>query len=51
MNLIGKTLGQYQIVEQIGQSDVTTVFKAHQSALERHVAGDDRFCAVPEFVS
>jgi ATP/maltotriose-dependent transcriptional regulator MalT len=38
MNLIGKTLGQYQIVEQIGQSDATTVFKAYQSALGRHVA-------------
>jgi serine/threonine protein kinase/ATP/maltotriose-dependent transcriptional regulator MalT len=38
MDLIGKTLGQYQIVEQIGQSDATTVFKAYQSALERHVA-------------
>ena len=38
MNLIGKTLGQYQIVERIGQGGMATVFKAYQSALDRHVA-------------
>jgi serine/threonine protein kinase/tetratricopeptide (TPR) repeat protein len=38
MDLIGKTLGQYQVVEQIGQGGMATVFKAYQPALDRHVA-------------
>ena len=38
MNLIGKTLGQYQIVEQIGQGGMATVFKAYQPTLDRYVA-------------
>ncbi|HDQ72935.1 MAG TPA: hypothetical protein ENN19_12690 [Chloroflexi bacterium] len=39
MNLyIGKTLGRYQVVEQIGQGGMATVFKAYQPAMDRHVA-------------
>lgn len=36
--LIGKTLGKYKIVEQVGQGGMATVFKAHQLGLERWVA-------------
>jgi serine/threonine protein kinase len=35
---IGRTLGQYQIIEQIGQGGMATVFKAYQPNLDRHVA-------------
>lgn len=37
-DLIGQTLGQYRIVEQIGQGGMASVFKAYQPGLERHVA-------------
>ncbi|GAB4433902.1 MAG: hypothetical protein Kow0031_15540 [Anaerolineae bacterium] len=36
--LIGKTLGQYQLVEQIGQGGMATVYKAYQPGLDRYVA-------------
>ncbi|MBI5567217.1 MAG: protein kinase [Chloroflexi bacterium] len=38
MDLIGKTLGQYEIIEAIGRSGMASVFKAYQSALDRFVA-------------
>ncbi|HSD83460.1 MAG TPA: protein kinase, partial [Anaerolineae bacterium] len=38
MDLIGKTLGQYHIVEPIGHGGMAAVFKAHQPALDRFVA-------------
>jgi len=38
MDLIGKTLGQYKIVESLGQGGMAAVFKAYQSALDRYVA-------------
>ena len=38
MDLIGKTLGQYEIVEPIGHGGMAAVFKAYQPSLERHVA-------------
>ena len=36
--LIGKPLGQYQIVQELGRGGMAVVYKAHQPALQRHVA-------------
>ncbi len=36
--LIGKKLGHLEVVEQIGQGGMATVYKAYQPALDRHVA-------------
>ncbi|CAG0936018.1 serine/threonine-protein kinase PknK [Thermoflexales bacterium] len=38
MDLIGKTLGQYHIVESIGHGGMASVFKARQPTLDRFVA-------------
>ncbi len=38
MDLTGKTLGQYEIIEAIGRGGMASVFKAYQSALDRFVA-------------
>jgi ligand-binding sensor domain-containing protein/tRNA A-37 threonylcarbamoyl transferase component Bud32 len=35
---IGRQLGAYQIVEQIGQGGMATVFKAYQPSMDRYVA-------------
>jgi serine/threonine protein kinase len=37
-SLINKTLGQYQIIEEIGWGGMAVVYKAYQPALERYVA-------------
>ncbi len=35
---IGKRLGSYQILEQIGQGGMATIFKAYQPSMDRYVA-------------
>ena len=37
-DLVGKTIGQYQIVESIGAGGMATIFKAYQAAIDRYVA-------------
>ncbi|MEW6231283.1 MAG: protein kinase [Chloroflexota bacterium] len=37
-DLVGKTLGRYEIKELIGQGGMATVFKAYQISLDRYVA-------------
>ncbi|MDX1523843.1 MAG: protein kinase, partial [Anaerolineae bacterium] len=38
MDLVGKTLGQYQIIKRIGAGGMAKVYKAYQPGLDRYVA-------------
>ena len=38
MSLIGKSLGQFRVVERLGMGGMSTVFKAYQPTLDRYVA-------------
>ena len=38
IDLIGHTIGQYQIVEKIGKGGMADVYKAYQPGLDRYVA-------------
>src|SRR3989304_3159414 len=37
-DLIGKTIGRYQVLEQVGRGGMADVYKAHQPSLDRLVA-------------
>ena len=52
MNLVGRDLGQYHVVELIGQGGMAAVYKAYQPALERHVAIKvlpEQLALIPDF--
>ena len=37
-DLVGRTLGPYRVVEQIGRGGMAVVYKAYEPALDRYVA-------------
>jgi len=38
MDLVGETLGQFQIIKEVGKGGMATVYRAYQANLQRHVA-------------
>jgi len=36
--VVGETIGPYQVLEQLGQGGMATVFKAYHPSLDRYVA-------------
>ncbi len=54
VDLIGKQLGQYVIIEQIGKGGMAVVYRAHHAAMERDVAikvMDERIANNPDFIA
>ncbi|HLF66732.1 MAG TPA: protein kinase, partial [Gammaproteobacteria bacterium] len=37
-DLIGKRLGQYEIIDEVGMGGMATVYRAYQSSINRYVA-------------
>ena len=46
-DLIGKTLGPYRIVNQIGPGGMATVFKAYQPSMDRYRSQGALFSSYP----
>src|SRR5215475_9239117 len=52
--LIGKQVGQYLIIEEIGRGGMAAVYRAHQAAMDRDVAikvMDERIAHDPDFIA